>query len=79
MNIRKGLHIEWNKEIYKIIDFIHVKPGKGYAFLRTKLKNLITGHVLENNFSKKQKLKEVKIESNSYRYLYKERKIFFYE
>ncbi|WP_185867127.1 elongation factor P [Blattabacterium cuenoti] len=76
MNIKKGLYIQWNKEIYKIIDFLHVKPGKGYAFVRTKLKNLITGHILENNFSAKHKLKEVTIESSLYRYLYKERNIF---
>ncbi|WP_185852129.1 elongation factor P [Blattabacterium cuenoti] len=78
MNIRKGLYIQWNKEIFKIIDFLHVKPGKGYAFVRTKLKNLVTGYVLENNFSAKYKLKKVKIESHSYRYLYKERNIFYF-
>ncbi|ACY40073.1 elongation factor P [Blattabacterium sp. (Blattella germanica) str. Bge] len=78
MNIRKGLHIQWNKEVYKIIDFLHVKPGKGYAFVRTKLKNLVTGHVLENNFSAKHKLKEVKVESNFYRYLYKEKDFFYF-
>ncbi|WP_041178399.1 elongation factor P [Blattabacterium sp. (Blaberus giganteus)] len=78
MNIRKGLYIQWNEEIYKIIDFLHVKPGKGYAFFRTKLKNLITGHVLENNFSAKHKLKKVQIEFDSYRYLYKEINIFYF-
>ncbi|WP_185853317.1 elongation factor P [Blattabacterium cuenoti] len=78
MNIRKGLHIQWNKEVYKIIDFLHVKPGKGYAFVRTKLKNLVTGHILENNFSAKHKLKEVKVKSNFYWYLYKEKDFFYF-
>ncbi|WP_185863789.1 elongation factor P [Blattabacterium cuenoti] len=78
MKIRKGLYIQWNKEIFKIIDFLHVKPGKGYAFMRTKLKNLVTGHVLENKFSSKHKLKKVKIEFHSYRYLYKKRDIFHF-
>lgn len=78
IKIKKGLYIQWNKEIFKIIDFLHVKPGKGYAFVRTKLKNLVTGHVLENNFSEKHKLKKVKIESDLYRYLYKEKNIFHF-
>ncbi|BAM99860.1 elongation factor P [Blattabacterium cuenoti] len=78
MKIRKGLYIQWNKEIFKIIDFLHVKPGKGYAFVRTKLKNILTGHVLENKFSSKCKLKKVKIEFYSYRYLYKEKDIFHF-
>ncbi|WP_185862122.1 elongation factor P [Blattabacterium cuenoti] len=78
MNIRKGMHIQWNKEVYKIIDFLHVKPGKGYAFIRTKLKHLGTGHLLNNNFSSKHKLKEIKVESNFYRYLYKEKNFFHF-
>jgi translation elongation factor P len=78
MNIKKGLYIQWNNELFKVIDFLHVKPGKGYPFFRIKLKNLITGHVLENNFSAKKKLKKVQIESNSYRYLYKEKNIFHF-
>ncbi|WP_185860699.1 elongation factor P [Blattabacterium cuenoti] len=78
MNLKKGLYIQWNNEIFKIIDFLHVKPGKGYAFIRTKLKNLVTGHIVENNFSAKYKLKKVQIESYLYRYLYKKRNIFHF-
>ncbi|WP_341663573.1 elongation factor P [Blattabacterium cuenoti] len=62
MKVIKSLYIQWNKDIFKIIDFLHVKPGKGYAFIRTKLKNLVTGHVLENKFASKHKLKKIKIE-----------------
>ncbi|WP_185881887.1 elongation factor P [Blattabacterium cuenoti] len=77
-NIRKGLHIQYNDEVYKIIDFLHVKPGKGYAFIRTKLKNMITGHVLENNFSAKHRVKEAKIVSELYQYLYRDGDIFYF-
>ncbi|WP_185852758.1 elongation factor P [Blattabacterium cuenoti] len=77
-NIRKGLHIQHNKEIYKVIDFLHVKPGKGYAFVRTKLKNMITGHILENNFSAKHRVKEAKIVSDLYQYMYRDGEIFYF-
>ncbi|WP_185866575.1 elongation factor P [Blattabacterium cuenoti] len=77
-NIRKGLHIQYNNEVYKILDFLHVKPGKGYPFVRTKLKNLMTGHILENNFSAKHKVKEVKIVSDLYQYLYRDGEIFYF-
>ena len=50
-DIRKGLCIRYNNDIYKIIDFLHVKPGKGPAFVRTKLKSVTNGKVLENTFS----------------------------
>ncbi|WP_341656269.1 hypothetical protein [Blattabacterium cuenoti] len=67
MKVKKGLYIQWNrnKKIFKIIDFFHVKHGNGDAFIRTKLKKLVTGHVLENKFSSKHKLKKVKIEFHS--------------
>ncbi|AWU43514.1 elongation factor P [Blattabacterium sp. (Cryptocercus kyebangensis)] len=77
-NIKKGLYILHNNEIYKIIDFLHVKPGRGYAFVRTKLKNIITGHILENNFSAKHKIKKEKIESDSYCYLYRYGNLFHF-
>ncbi|WP_113738075.1 elongation factor P [Blattabacterium clevelandi] len=77
-NIRKGLYILHNKDIYKIIDFLHVKPGKGYAFIKNKLKNIITGHILENNFSDKYKIKKEKIETESYRYLYRFENLFHF-
>ncbi|WP_185869015.1 elongation factor P [Blattabacterium cuenoti] len=78
MNIRKGLYIQFNKEIYKIIDFLHVKPGKGYAFIRTKLKNMVTGSIIENNFSSRSKLQEVRIEYNFYQYLYKKKNCIYF-
>jgi elongation factor P len=71
-DIRKGLCIVYNNDTYKIIEFLHVKPGKGPAFVRTKLKSLTNGKVLENTFSAGNKLEEVKVETRRYQYLYPE-------
>lgn len=71
-DIRKGLCIRYNNDIYKIIDFLHVKPGKGPAFVRTKLKSVSTGRVLENTFSAGHKLEDVRVETRSYQFLYAE-------
>ena len=58
-DIRKGLCIKYNNDIYKIIEFLHVKPGKGPAFVRTKLKSVSTGKVLDNTFSAGHKIEDV--------------------
>jgi elongation factor P len=71
-DIRKGLCIRYNNDIYKIIDFLHVKPGKGPAFVRTKLRSVSTGRVLENTFSAGHKLEDVRVETRSYQFLYAE-------
>ena len=49
-DIRNGLCIRYNNDIYKVIEFLHVKPGKGPAFVRTKLKSVTTGKVVDNTF-----------------------------
>ena len=49
-DIRKGLCINWNNDTWKIVDFQHVKPGKGPAFVRTKLKSISSGKVVDNTF-----------------------------
>jgi elongation factor P len=71
-DIRKGLCIRYNNDIYKIIEFLHVKPGKGPAFVRTKLKSVTTGKVLDNTFSAGHKIEDVRVETRSYQYLYPE-------
>lgn len=71
-DIRKGLCIRYNNDIYKIIEFLHVKPGKGPAFVRTKLKSVTTGKVLDNTFSAGHKIEDVRVETRSYQYLYSE-------
>lgn len=64
--------IRYNHDIYKIIEFLHVKPGKGPAFVRTKLKSITTGKVLENTFSAGHKIEDVRVETRSYQFLYAE-------
>ncbi len=71
-DIRKGLCIKYNNDIYKIIEFLHVKPGKGPAFVRTKLKSITTGKVLDNTFSGGHKIEDVRVETRSYQFLYAE-------
>lgn len=71
-DIRKGLCIRYNNDIYKIIEFLHVKPGKGPAFVRTKLKSVTTGKVVDNTFSAGHKIEDVRVETRSYQYLYSE-------
>ncbi len=69
-DIRKGLCIKYNNDIYKIVEFLHVKPGKGPAFVRTKLKSVTTGKVIDNTFSAGHKIEDVRVETRSYQYLY---------
>lgn len=71
-DIRKGLCIVYNNDTYKIVEFLHVKPGKGPAFVRTKLKSLTTGKVIDNTFSSGHKIEEVRVETRKYQYLYAE-------
>lgn len=71
-DIRKGLCIKYNHDIFKIVEFLHVKPGKGPAFVRTKLKSVTTGKVIDNTFSAGHKIEDVRVETRSYQYLYAE-------
>ncbi len=69
---RNGLCIDFNNDLYVITEFQHVKPGKGNAFVRTKLKSLKTGRTLENTFPAGVKIDIARIERRQYQYLYKE-------
>lgn len=69
-DIRKGMCIEFNNGIYAIVEFQHVKPGKGAAFVRTKLKNVEDGRVIDNTFPSGHKLNEVRIERRNFQFLY---------
>ncbi len=71
-DIKKGLCIVYNNDTYKIIEFQHVKPGKGPAFVRTKLRSLTSGKVIDNTFSAGNKIEEVRVETRKYQYLYPE-------
>ncbi len=71
-DFRNGLCIEMNGELFMIVDFQHVKPGKGGAFVRTKLKNLKTGRVVPNTFNAGVKIDVARVERRQYQYLYKD-------
>jgi len=71
-DIRNGLCIKYNNDIYKIVEFLHVKPGKGPAFVRTKLRSVTTGRILENTFSAGHKIEDVRVETHTFQYLYPE-------
>ena len=71
-DFRNGMVIRYNNELVTIIEFQHVKPGKGPAFVRTKLKSLSTGKVLENTFTSGVKVQDVRIERHPYQFLYKD-------
>ncbi len=71
-DIRKGLCIEFNNDIYYIVDFQHVKPGKGNAFVRTKLKSLTSGKVVDNTFQSGHTITDVRVERRKFQFLYKD-------
>jgi elongation factor P len=69
-DIKNGLCIEWNNDIFIVVEFQHVKPGKGNAFVRTKLKSMTTGRVLDNTFPSGHKIDPVRMERRKFQYLY---------
>lgn len=71
-DFRNGLVIEFNDDLYTIVQFQHVKPGKGPAFVRTKLKSIKTGRVIDNTFSSGTKVNLARVERRPYQYLYQD-------
>lgn len=71
-DIKNGLCINLNNKLYTIIEFQHVKPGKGPAFVRTKMREIETGKVLDHTFSAGHKIDTVRIERRPYQFLYEE-------
>lgn len=71
-DFKNGLCIEFNGDLYIIVEFQHVKPGKGGAFVRTKLKNIKTGKVLPNTFNSGVKINIARVERRPYQYLFKD-------
>jgi elongation factor P len=68
--VRKGTTVEINGDIYQVIDFLHVKPGKGAAFVRAKVKNVRTGSVTETTYNPSEKFPKAQIERREFQYLY---------
>lgn len=77
-DFRPGTTIEYDGAIFRVIEFMHVKPGKGAAFVRTKLKNVKTGAVKEQTFRAGEKVPRARIETREMQYLYSEGDLFTY-
>ncbi len=77
-DIRNGTTFEMDNSVYKVVEFQHVKPGKGAAFVRTKLKNVINGSVLEKTFNPSEKLQGAEIEKRDMQYLYNDGELYYF-
>ncbi len=77
-DFKKGLTVEWDGGIWTIVDFQHVKPGKGAAFVRTKIKNIITGAVVERSFNPTDKMPKAIIETKEMQYLYNDGDLYYF-
>ena len=77
-DVRNGTTFELDGSVYKVVEFQHVKPGKGAAFVRTKLKNVINGSVLERTFNPSEKLQGADIEKREMQYLYADGDLYYF-
>ncbi len=77
-DFKNGLVINFNDDLYTIIEFQHVKPGKGAAFVRTKMKNIITGATTERTFNPSDKFERARIERKEMEYLYSDGDLFYF-
>ena len=77
-DFRKGITLEMENGIWTIVDFQHVKPGKGAAFVRTKIKNIVTGAVLERTFNPTDKFPRAHIETKEMEYLYNDGELYYF-
>ena len=77
-DLRNGTTFEMDGSVYKVVEFQHVKPGKGAAFVRTKLKNVINGSVLEKTFNPSEKLQGAEIEKRDMQYLYNDEELYYF-
>ena len=77
-DFRNGITIEYENSIYQIIEFQHVKPGKGAAFVRTKLKNIISGGVVEKTFRPTEKCPQARIDRKDMQYLYEDGDLYYF-
>lgn len=75
---RNGITIEMDGSIYQILEFQHVKPGKGAAFVRTKLKNIISGGVIEKSFRPTEKFPQARIDRKDMQYLYSDGDLYYF-
>lgn len=71
-DFRNGLTLVWNNDLWTIIEFMHVKPGKGGAFVRSKLKNVRSGKIVDNTFRAGEKVDTARIERRAHQFLYED-------
>jgi len=77
-DFRNGVTFELDGQVFQVVEFMHVKPGKGAAFVRTKLKNVITGATIERTFSPTDKMPEAHIERKDMQYLYNDGDLYYF-
>ncbi|MBU5590762.1 elongation factor P [Clostridium sp. MSJ-4] len=77
-DLRKGTTFELDGQVFTVVDFLHVKPGKGAAFVRTKLRNVISGGVTDKTFNPTEKLQEAVIERKEMQYLYSDGELYYF-
>lgn len=77
-DFRKGTTFELDGQVFTVIDFLHVKPGKGAAFVKTKLRNVIAGGITETTFNPTTKLQEAVIERKEMQYLYSDGELYYF-
>ena len=77
-DFRNGTTFEMDGKVYKIVEFQHVKPGKGAAFVRTKLKDVMSGNVLERTFKPTEKVQEAQIDRKDMQYLYNDGDMYYF-
>ena len=77
-DLRKGITFVYENNIYIVVDFLHVTPGKGSAFVRTKIKNVVTGAVLEKTFNPTEKFEKAVIETKQMEYLYSDGELYYF-
>lgn len=75
---RNGITVEIEGNVFQIVEFQHVKPGKGAAFVRTKLKNIINGGVVERSFRPTEKFPQARIDRNDMQYLYSDGELYHF-
>ena len=77
-DLKTGLTLELDNGLWSVVEFLHVKPGKGAAFVRTKIKNVITGGVIEHSFSPTEKFPQAFIERKDMEYLYNDGDLWYF-
>jgi len=77
-DFRNGVTLELDGQIFQVVEFQHVKPGKGAAFVRTKLKNIVTGATIEKTFNPTDKMPKAHIERKDMQYLYNDGDLYYF-